>query len=48
MRSSAALVALALLGACAGIVAVGVMTDSGDDGATRRTFYDDITFRSGE
>jgi hypothetical protein len=30
------------------IVAVGVMTDSGDDGSTRRAFYGDITFRSGE
>jgi hypothetical protein len=30
------------------IVTVGVMTDSGDDGSTRRAFYGDITFRSGE
>ncbi len=30
------------------IVAVGVMTDSGDDGSARRAFYGDITFRSGE
>jgi Protein of unknown function (DUF3047) len=30
------------------IVAVGVMTDSGDDGSTRRAFYGDIIFRSGE
>jgi Protein of unknown function (DUF3047) len=30
------------------IVAVGVMTDSGDAGSTRRAFYGDITFRSGE
>jgi hypothetical protein len=30
------------------IVAVGVMTDSGDDGSTRRAFYGDITFRSDE
>jgi hypothetical protein len=30
------------------IVAVGVMTDSGDDGSTRRAFYGDITFRIGE
>lgn len=30
------------------IVAVGVMTDSGDDGSTRRAFYGDISFRSGE
>ena len=30
------------------IVAVGVMTDSGDDGSIRRAFYGDITFRSGE
>lgn len=29
------------------IVAVGVMTDSGDDGSTRRSYYGDITFRSG-
>ena len=27
------------------IVAVGVMTDSGDDGSIRRAFYGDITFR---
>ena len=30
------------------IVAVGVMTDSGDDGSTRRAYYGDITFRSDE
>jgi hypothetical protein len=30
------------------IVAVGVMTDSGDDGSIRRAFYGDITFSSGE
>jgi hypothetical protein len=30
------------------IVAVGVMTDCGDDGSTRRAFYGDITFRSDE
>jgi hypothetical protein len=29
------------------IVAVGVMTDPGDDYSRRRTFYGDITFRSG-
>jgi hypothetical protein len=28
------------------IVAVGVMTDSGDDGSTRRALYGDITFRT--
>jgi hypothetical protein len=28
------------------IVAVGLMTDHGDDGSRRRTFYGDITFRS--
>jgi hypothetical protein len=28
------------------IVAVGIMTDYGDNGAPRRTFYGDITFRS--
>jgi hypothetical protein len=28
------------------IVAVGVMTDPGDDGSRRRSFYGDITFRS--
>jgi len=28
------------------IVAVGVMTDAGDDGSPRRAFYGDITFRS--
>ena len=30
------------------IVTVGVMTDSGDDGSSRRAFYGDITFRSGK
>lgn len=30
------------------IVAVGLMTDSGDDGSSRRAFYGDITFRRGE
>jgi hypothetical protein len=30
------------------IVAVGVMTDSGDDGSRRRAYYGDITFRSGK
>ena len=30
------------------IVAVGVMTDPGDDYSRRRTFYGDITFRSGK
>ncbi|HWM44118.1 MAG TPA: DUF3047 domain-containing protein [Burkholderiales bacterium] len=30
------------------IVAVGLMTDPGDDGSRRRAFYGDITFRSGE
>jgi hypothetical protein len=30
------------------IVAVGLMTDSGDDGSARRSFYGDITFRKGE
>jgi hypothetical protein len=29
------------------IVAVGLMTDPGDDGSRRRGFYGDITFRSG-
>jgi hypothetical protein len=29
------------------IVAVGLMTDPGDDNSRRRTFYGDITFRSG-
>jgi hypothetical protein len=29
------------------IVAVGLMTDPGDDGSRRRAFYGDITFRSG-
>lgn len=29
------------------IVAVGVMTDAGDDGSARRGYYGDITFRSG-
>ena len=29
------------------IVAVGLMTDPGDDSSRRRTFYGDITFRSG-
>jgi hypothetical protein len=28
------------------IVAVGVLTDCGDDGSTRRAFYGDITFRT--
>ena len=30
------------------IVAVGLMTDPGDDNSRRRTFYGDITFRSGK
>lgn len=30
------------------IVAVGLMTDPGDDGSRRRSFYGDITFRSGK
>ncbi|HVJ23159.1 MAG TPA: DUF3047 domain-containing protein, partial [Burkholderiales bacterium] len=30
------------------IVAVGLMTDPGDDYSRRRTFYGDITFRSGK
>jgi hypothetical protein len=30
------------------IVAVGLMTDPGDDGSRRRGFYGDITFRSGK
>lgn len=30
------------------VVAVGVMTDPGDDWSRRRTFYGDITFRSGQ
>jgi hypothetical protein len=30
------------------IVAVGLMTDPGDDGSRRRSFYGDITFRSGQ
>ena len=30
------------------VVAVGLMTDPGDDGSRRRGFYGDITFRSGK
>ena len=30
------------------IVGIGLMTDFGDDGSRRRTFYGDITFRSGK
>jgi DUF3047 family protein len=30
------------------IVAVGLMTDPGDDGSRRRSYYGDITFRSGK
>ena len=30
------------------IVAVGLMTDPGDDGSRRRSFYGDITFRNGK
>ena len=30
------------------IVAVGLMTDPGDNGSPRRAFYGDITFRSGK
>jgi hypothetical protein len=28
------------------VLAVGLMTDPGDDGSPRRSFYGDITFRS--
>jgi hypothetical protein len=30
------------------VLAVGLMTDPGDDGSRRRSFYGDITFRSGQ
>jgi hypothetical protein len=30
------------------VVAVGLMTAPGDDGSRRRSFYGDITFRSGK
>lgn len=30
------------------VVAIGLMTDPGDDGSRRRGFYGDITFRSGQ
>jgi len=30
------------------VVAIGLMTDYGDDGSRRRAFYGDITFRSGK
>jgi hypothetical protein len=30
------------------VVAIGLMTDYGDDGSRRRAFYGDITFRSSE